>query len=190
MTDASTGSERAVNVPVIITLLLVILAILVSALSNSHPHGSSFQPPEKSTDRQVNQQDQLAAEKKAAAWEAECKKEVDEAMLPPDAKVVAENKRQAAINGNPVDFGGFKVSFIKAVAEKYGRYVTGVVTNNTDHAYRYVQVEINEYDKSLAVVGSTFANVDNLEAGEKWKFKALISEESATNFDIKNVTGW
>lgn len=75
-------------------------------------------------------------------------------------------------------------------SEQYARYVVGTVRNNSDRSYSYVQVEINLLDKSGNVVGSTLANVNNLGPGETWKFKAIILEDEARSFEIKDVTGW
>lgn len=77
-----------------------------------------------------------------------------------------------------------------AKSEEYARYVVGTVRNNSDRNYSYVQVEVNLLDKSGNVVGSTLANVNNLGPGKKWKFKAIILEEEARSFEIKDVTGW
>ena len=70
------------------------------------------------------------------------------------------------------------------------RYVVGTVKNNSNKQYRYVQVEINLYDKSGAQVGSTMSNVNNLEAHGTWKFKAIILEDNAKKFLVKGVTGF
>ena len=69
------------------------------------------------------------------------------------------------------------------------RYIKGVVVNNTDNDYGYVQVEFNLYDKDGNQVGSTFTNVNNLEPHGKWKFSALVNEDSATKAKLKGVNG-
>lgn len=74
--------------------------------------------------------------------------------------------------------------------DKFNRYVVGKIKNNTDKEYSYVQVEISLYDGEGNQVGSTLDNVNNLAAGGTWKFKAIIIEDSATKFEIKNITGF
>jgi len=70
-------------------------------------------------------------------------------------------------------------------------YVVGTVANHTQRTYSYVQVEINIYDTEGNQIESTFANVNNLEPGKKWKFKALLSEhKNGMTFKIKGVTGY
>ena len=70
------------------------------------------------------------------------------------------------------------------------RYVVGKIKNNSNKQYSYVQVEINLYDNNDNQVGSTLANVNNLEPGGTWKFEALIFEEKATKYKIKEITGY
>lgn len=69
------------------------------------------------------------------------------------------------------------------------RYVVGHIKNNTNRTYSYVQISINLYNDGTQV-GSTLANVNNLEAGSTWEFKALITEDSATEYKIADISGW
>ena len=68
------------------------------------------------------------------------------------------------------------------------RYVSGVIKNNTNKKYSYVQVEINLYDGSGAQVGSTLDNINNLEPGGTWKFKAIVIEDEATEAKVAGIT--
>jgi len=74
--------------------------------------------------------------------------------------------------------------------EEYGRYIVGKIRNNTAHTYRYVQIQINLYDKAGNLVGSTMDNVNNLEPGAIWRFKAPILEESAARYKIVDISGF
>lgn len=76
-----------------------------------------------------------------------------------------------------------------SVSDEYSRYVVGRVKNNTDKVYSYVQVEVNLY-KGDSLVGSTLDNVNNLEPGKVWEFKAPILEDESDKFRIVNVTGY
>ena len=76
---------------------------------------------------------------------------------------------------------------------EYGtyKYVVGTIkNNNAAKTYGYVQVTINLYDKSGAQVGSTLANINNLEPGGVWKFKAPMLQQDATSYKIKEITGF
>jgi len=73
----------------------------------------------------------------------------------------------------------------------YGsKYIVGTIKNNGAKTLSYVQVTINLYDDTGAQVGSTLDNVNNLEAGGTWKFKAYWLESDATNYKIKEITGF
>lgn len=79
---------------------------------------------------------------------------------------------------------------VKSKSERYTQYATGKVRNNTDHKYNYVQVEINLLDVQGNIVGSTLANVNNLEPGKVFAFKAVVLDSSAKTFEVKGVTGF
>lgn len=68
--------------------------------------------------------------------------------------------------------------------------LVGMVRNNTDRNYRYVQIEFNLYDDNGIQVGTAFDNVTNLEAGGIWRFEAIVSEDTATRARLVRVTGW
>ncbi|MFT8889570.1 MAG: FxLYD domain-containing protein [Ethanoligenens sp.] len=70
------------------------------------------------------------------------------------------------------------------------QYAEGTITNKTSKPYSYLQVEINEYDASGAQVGSTLANVSNLEAKGTWKFKASITDQNVKSVKLKGVSGF
>lgn len=69
------------------------------------------------------------------------------------------------------------------------RYVIGKIKNNSAGAYSYVQVSINLY-KGGSLIGSTFANVSNLEFNGTWSFKAPITEDEADSFKITDISGY
>ena len=54
----------------------------------------------------------------------------------------------------------------------------------------YVQVSINLYDKNDSQVGSTLANVNNLEPGKTWNFEAPVMEQNVASYKIVEVTGF
>lgn len=71
-------------------------------------------------------------------------------------------------------------------------YIHGVLTNNGGEK-GYVQVTIPCYDKDGAKLGNALANVNDIEAGGKWKFKAMfMGSENPEKCDIDKleVTGF
>lgn len=74
---------------------------------------------------------------------------------------------------------------------QYGNwYVVGRVKNNTSQTYDYVQVSVNLYDSNGNQVGSTLDNVNGLEPGNVWRFRALVSNDRARRYKISDVTGY
>ena len=69
-------------------------------------------------------------------------------------------------------------------------FVIGKLTNRTDSSFSYIQIEINCLDETGAIVGSTLANLNNLEPHETWKFEAIITDERTKRFRIKGVTAF
>lgn len=70
------------------------------------------------------------------------------------------------------------------------RIVTGKVVNTTGKKRSYVQVEVNLFDRAGTQVGSTLANVNNLEPGVTWDFQAPILEDRAVSAKIAGVTSF
>jgi hypothetical protein len=69
--------------------------------------------------------------------------------------------------------------------------LVGTVKNLSSKSYSYVKVEFDLYDKSGAQIGSTFSNLNNLEANGTWTFEALIhEEENVADAKLKAVTGY
>lgn len=70
------------------------------------------------------------------------------------------------------------------------KYIVGKIKNNTGKQIGYAQVEINLYDDNNQLLGSTLANVNNLEIDGVWNFKAIVTEENYKTYKIMNVTGF
>lgn len=74
----------------------------------------------------------------------------------------------------------------------YSAVIRGILTNNTDRDYSYLQVEYILYDADGNQIGSALANVNNLKAGGSWKFEAatLKSPDEIAAFELADVTGF
>ena len=74
----------------------------------------------------------------------------------------------------------------------FAYYIEGTVTNQTNKNYSYVQIEFVCYDKDNSNLGTAMANMNNLGANEKWKFKAmgLFSNQKVDHCDFKEITSW
>ena len=61
----------------------------------------------------------------------------------------------------------------------FGSVITGVVKNNTNKTYDYLQISFTLYDANDNVVDTAFTNINNVKPGQTWKFEAMYFEESA-----------
>jgi len=73
-----------------------------------------------------------------------------------------------------------------------GYYIEGIVTNNTDKKYSYVQIEFICYDAEGNNIGTAMDNTNNLLGNQTWKYKAmgLFSNQTVDHCDFKEVSGW
>lgn len=72
----------------------------------------------------------------------------------------------------------------------FASYIVGVVKNNTNKDYDYLQISFTLYDENGNVIDSAFANVNNIKAGGTWKFEAMYFEENAAYWELDEITGW
>jgi len=74
---------------------------------------------------------------------------------------------------------------------KFGtNYVAGVIRNNRDRKYNYVQVEVNLYASDGKLLDSTLDNVNNLDPGAEWSFRAVVLRDGVSRYEIEDVSGW
>ena len=101
----------------------------------------------------------------------------------------SESATQA--QAEPAQKKGLVVEDFRLEMGEYGvGKIVGTLKNNTKKQYAYVQVEFNLYDGSGAQVGSTIANVNNLEPGGAWAFEAGVLESRATQAKLKGVSSF
>src|SRR5690606_31115740 len=105
------------------------------------------------------------------------------AVAPPPQAVAAKTEAPAQ--------KGLVVEDFSMQTDAYGMgKIVGTVRNNTKKQYSYAQVEFNLYDDSGAQVGSTIANVNNLEPGGTWAFEAPVLEARATQAKLKGISSF
>lgn len=80
---------------------------------------------------------------------------------------------------------------LKFANGQYGtKTITGSVVNTAGKKLSYVQVELNLFDSAGTQVGSTLANVNNLESGVTWNFEAPILEGRARSVKVGGITAY
>ena len=78
-------------------------------------------------------------------------------------------------------------------SNQFAVQVVGYVSNNTDKAItNYVQITFDALDKQGANLGTCLANTNTVDAGGKWKFKAMCSGEAKEISPVrfKEITGF
>lgn len=68
--------------------------------------------------------------------------------------------------------------------------IVGVLKNTTGRSYKYVQIEFGLFDDEGNVVGSTMANVNNLDPDVTWKFSAPVFDGQAISAQVQNITSF
>jgi hypothetical protein len=83
-----------------------------------------------------------------------------------------------------------KVSNLHWESSPYGvEYVVGILSNNSDKKFSYVEVDFNIYDKNGVQVDSVYTNTLNLEPHGKWKFKAIVMDDNAYDAKLVKIIG-
>ncbi len=81
----------------------------------------------------------------------------------------------------------YEISDVKLKSDQFATYVTGVLQNNGGQK-GYVQIMIPCYDKDGAKLGDALANVNDIEANGKWKFKAMFAgNEKPETCNVENA---
>ena len=72
----------------------------------------------------------------------------------------------------------------------FSNNIVGVVRNNTDKTYDYLQISFTIYDEHGNVIDSAFANVNNVKPGSTWRFEAMFFNNNAASWELDEITGW
>lgn len=71
-------------------------------------------------------------------------------------------------------------------------YFKGIIKNNTDRDYSYAQITFKLFDKDGNQIGTALDNINSLEAGGTWKFKAMgdNTEGDIDSYKLDEITGY
>ena len=72
----------------------------------------------------------------------------------------------------------------------FSNNITGILKNNTNKDFDYVQLSFSLFDANGNVVDTAFTNISNLKAGRTWKFEAMFFEDNVTSWELDEITGW
>ena len=88
----------------------------------------------------------------------------------------------------------YEVTELTEVTDDFLYAVSGILKNNTDRDKSYVQVKVPVYDADGNKLGDCLDNINDLKAGQTWKFKASYLGESVdgmkANLEELNVDGF
>ncbi|RJP75791.1 MAG: hypothetical protein C4524_11360 [Candidatus Zixiibacteriota bacterium] len=72
---------------------------------------------------------------------------------------------------------------------EYGSaFIVGEVVNTAPYAFRYVQIQFSLFDEDGAQVGTAWDNINNLEAGGTWRFRATVHDQRAYRAKFVGIT--
>lgn len=103
-------------------------------------------------------------------------------------KITYDSAVSGRLPGEP-EKADLELLSVDSESDGVSRYVVGKIRNNTDKTYHYVSVSINLYSGDN-VVGSTLDNINNLEPGAIWEFKAYILNEDADQYKVVDISGF
>ena len=109
--------------------------------------------------------------------------------------------------GGVVDQGGQEVSepetksleplTILSHEMVYGKYgnlmIVGVAENTGNKQLSYVEIDVKFYDEEGALIDTSFTNINDIDAGEKWKFEVMyfgLDNYKVDNYKIAVGTVW
>lgn len=85
----------------------------------------------------------------------------------------------------------YEISDIKMESNSAATYIHGILKNNTDKEYGYIQVSFSCYDKDNNLLGTALANVNKLQPNGSWKFKAIyLGSDKPKECKDPEVTGF
>ena len=70
------------------------------------------------------------------------------------------------------------------------KYLTGVIVNNTEHTQTMVGITFAIYDADGFKIEDAYDYADSLRPGEKWKFEAMVLDESAETAEPVELSGF
>ncbi len=88
--------------------------------------------------------------------------------------------------------GASKLNLISSewAYEEYFTYITGIVENTSDKKATLVCIKFALFDKDNVKLGKADSCIDSLAAGEKWKFKVMVTKKDVDYYKFEEITGF
>ena len=106
-----------------------------------------------------------------------------------NAAMAAEARRKAE---EEYDVNGLVLlkKSVKGTSGEFSGEISGMVVNRRSRKLSYAQITFNLYDESGAQVGSALANINGLEPGGTWKFKASTFGTDFSSYKFSELSGF
>lgn len=73
----------------------------------------------------------------------------------------------------------------------YGNYyIVGIVKNNSSQHFKYAQISFITYNGKGEQIGTSWANISDLEPRGTWKFKAHLTNEEVNTVKFSKITAF
>jgi len=111
----------------------------------------------------------------------------------PTGNVVSEEKQSeqytAPSNTPPLEILSHNMDY-----NEYGNLIiTGIAKNTKNRELSYAQIDVKFYDNEGNVISNSLDNINNLGAGETWKFEVMylgLDTYNVGSYDISVGTTW
>ncbi len=102
-------------------------------------------------------------------------------------------KEETKEEAKPEEKVAYEITDLKVDESGFTPKATGILKNNTDSDKSYIQITFAVKDKDGNKLGTAMANINNLKAGETWKFEAMsfsTDEGQVIDLDDYEVSGF
>lgn len=103
------------------------------------------------------------------------------------------SQEEAKEEAKPEEKVAYEITDLKVDDSGFTPKATGILKNNTDTDKSYIQITFAVKDKDGNKLGSAMANINNLKAGDTWKFEAMsfsTDEGQMIDLDDYEVEGF
>lgn len=103
------------------------------------------------------------------------------------------SQEEAKEEAKPEEKVAYEITDLKVDDSGFTPKATGILKNNTDTDKSYIQITFAVKDKDGNKLGSAMANINNLKAGDTWKFEAMsfsTDEGQIIDLDDYEVEGF
>lgn len=153
------------------TVLKTVGAVTTAAIAGCTSEGDAEDSDDQSDDADVS-----SAETQENSEQATNDESLEQRY--PDYFVINKRKELVALNDIQTDANSVTVT------------ISGTVVNGSQNNYEYVQIEFGLYNDSGAKVGTALDNLSGLASGERWRYEAVGSSDSAARWELDTLTGY